>query len=228
MMTLGERLQAAMKGVGKTVGQLADEVDVTREHLSRIIHGENQNPSYQLLLRLARATNTTLGALNGESIDISPQDEHTLTRFRDWVDGKLATIDALSEPNAVIIPELELTVRESRVADRKQRALQTNATPFPDATLFLRAMGDSMRGAGILPGDTLYATTRRRNAMTSALDRIIACRIGDATFVKRLTSHRRRHFLLSAHPRYKAIDIDPDDPRFEILGVVIGRSGSVG
>lgn len=104
---------------------------------------------------------------------------------------------------------------------------QSRQSPFGDASLVLRAIGDSMRDAGILAGDTLYATTRPRNAEDSAIGRIVACRIGDDVFVKRLTSGRQRHLLLSAHPRYRAIEIGPDDPGFVILGVVIGRMGRV-
>ena len=65
-----------------------------------------------------------------------------------------------------------------------------------------------MNGAGILAGDTLYATTKRR-APDEALGQIIACQIGAYAYLKRLTSRRRRHFLLSANPRYRAIEVDP-------------------
>jgi SOS-response transcriptional repressor LexA len=155
---------------------------------------------------------------------MSAEDETALVGFRDWIDGKLATIDALTKPNAEIIPASILAEPAMRIADRGQQSRQS---PFGDASLVLRAIGDSMRDAGILTGDTLYATTRPRSAEDSAIGKIVACRIGDNVFVKRLTSERRRHFLLSAHPRYRAIEIDPEDPKFVILGVVVGRLGRV-
>ena len=227
MMTLGERLEAAIQASGKSRRVIAEEAGMAPETISRIISGENSNPTYQLLIKIARATNTTVGALNGDSIQLSSQDDRALTQFRDWIDSKLATIDALTEPNAVILDTQELTLRESRVADRRRRDLRP-PNPFGDqATLHLRALGESMRGVGILPNDTLYAIPRRRDNPTTSLRRIIACRIGDHVYVKRLTSVRRRHFLLSANPRYLPIEMDPEDPAFVILGIVVGRMGGV-
>lgn len=226
MMTLAEGVNAAIKASGKTAAQVAREAGTSAENISRIVSGENDNPKYQLLVNIARVTKTTVGALNGESIRLSDLDETTLVGFRDWIDGKLATVDALTEPNATVIPQI--AQREMRIADQNHHEAQPPANPFgADANLVLRAIGDSMNGAGILSGDWLYANTRPRNAMSSALGKIVVCRIGDDVFVKRLTSQRRRHFLLSAHPRYRVIDIDPEDPRFTILGVVVGRVGRV-
>ncbi|HYH09181.1 MAG TPA: S24 family peptidase [Thermoanaerobaculia bacterium] len=224
MMTLAQRVKAAIKASGKTAAQVAREVETSRKNVSNIVTGENVNPTYQLLVKIAQATGTTVGVLAGESIQISRADETALTVFREWIDGKLATIDAREHPNAEIVPASELAEPVVRIADALFPPPQKR---FADASLVLRALGDSMRDAGILAGDTLYASTRPRSAAQSALGKIIACRIGDDVFVKRLTSERRRHFLLSANPRYRAIEVAPDDPTFVILGVVIGRAGRV-
>ena len=223
MTTLGQRLGAAIKASGKTAAQVAREAGTTPENVSKIVTGENSNPKYQLLVRLAHAAETTLGALAGESIQMSAEDEAALLAFRGWIDGKLATIDALVEPNAAIMPPSVVRERAMKIADASQQP----STAFGDAGLVLRAMGDSMRDAGILAGDTLYVSTRPRTGAETALGKIVACRIGHDLFVKRLTSERRRHFLLSAHPRYRAIDVDPDDPKFVILGIVVGRAGAI-
>lgn len=225
MVTLGERLEAAIEAAGKTQAEVAKEAGTTPEYISNLVRGSHTNPTYQLLRRIAAAAKTTVGALNGESIQLSLEDDRELTRFRDWIDSKLATIDALTEPNAEILTEHESVVRERRVADRKRDHTVPAALPF-GANLALRAIGESMNGAGILAGDTLYAV-RRRNTTTSALDRIVACKIGDHVFVKQLTSRRRRHFLLSANPRYRAIELDPEDSQFQILGIIVGRSGRI-
>jgi SOS-response transcriptional repressor LexA len=224
MRTLAQRVDAAIKASGKTVAKIAREINATKENIGKIRSGENDNPHYQLLVKLAAATNTTVAALAGESIQISPADRDTLLGFRDWINGKLATIDALSEPNAVIIPASELSEPVARIADA---LFPQPSKRSGDANLFLRAVGDSMRDAGIFAGDVLYVTTQRRNEAESWIGKIIACRIGDDVFVKRLTSERRKHFLLSENPHYRAIDIAPDDPNFRILGIVAGRTGRV-
>jgi SOS-response transcriptional repressor LexA len=115
-------------------------------------------------------------------------------------------------------------MRESRIADRARPRVEH---PFgADVHLVLRAIGDSMIDDGILPNDTLYAIAPDATT-TSAIGKIIACRIHDAVFAKRLVSEHGRRFLVSANPRYRAIAIDADDLRFEILGVVIGRLGRI-
>jgi phage repressor protein C with HTH and peptisase S24 domain len=224
MRTLAQRVDAAIRASGKTGAQVAREIGATKENISKIRSGENDNPHYQLLVKIAAATGTTVGALAGESIQISPSDRDTLLGFRDWIHGKLATIDARSEPNAVIVPPSELAEPVTRIADA---IFRPPSKRFGEATLFLRALGDSMRDAGIYAGDILYVTTQRRASAESWMGRIIAFQLGDDVFVKRLTSERQRHFLLSENPHYRAIDIAPNDPSFKILGVVVGRTGAV-
>jgi len=225
MLTLGQRVEAAISASGKTAAQVAREAGTSARNISTIVTGANANPKYQLLVRIAQATNTTVGALAGESIQLSAGDDAALTAFRDWIDQKLATIDALTEPNATIIPASSTAERSRRIADGSSPSSAPGR--FGDANLVLRAIGNSMRGDGILAGDTLYASTRPRNAEETAEGRIVACRIGEDIFVKRLISQRRQHFLLSAHHRYRPIEISPDDPTFVILGVVVGRTGRI-
>jgi hypothetical protein len=178
-----------------------------------------------LFIRVAQAVGTTVGALLGDSIAISAEDETELLRFRGWIDEKLATIDARREPNAIIVQQLHApsAVRTTRVADRPRQRIDD---PFDaNAQLVLRAVGDSMIGAGILADDTLYATALAPADNAAAVGSIVACRIGDDLFVKRLVSEHQRLYLLSAHPRYKPIRLDPDS--FAILGAVIGRVGKI-
>ncbi|HYR28412.1 MAG TPA: S24 family peptidase, partial [Thermoanaerobaculia bacterium] len=218
-----ERLGAAIKAARKTQAQVASEIGKDRSVVSDIVRGANTNPGYQLLLQLAAAANTTLGALNGESIQLSSEDDETLTQFRDWIDSKLATIDALAEPNARILTDQEWVEAEQRVADRKSGRPSKGAVPF-GANTALRAVGHSMTAAGIVAGDTVYAM-RSSDLDTTALGKIIAFRLGEHVFIKTLTSHRGRHFLRSANPRYRAIEVAPQDPNFVILGIIVGRIG---
>ena len=115
-------------------------------------------------------------------------------------------------------------MRSSRIADHR---LAKNLFD-PNARLQLRAVGDSMIGEGILADDTLYAIPSGPNAATSAIGKVIACRLGDDVFVKRLVSEHRRLFLRSANPRYRAIAVDAKAESLEILGVVVGRVGKIG
>lgn len=223
MFLFAQRLDAAIRASGKTANAIADEAGTSAETISKLRKGKHDNPELQLFIRVAQAVGTTVGALLGDSIAISAEDETELLRFRGWIDEKLATIDARREPNAILVPQIQAqpATRTARVAERPRQKIND---PFDaNGQLVLRAVGDSMNGAGILDDDTLYATAPASD--DAAIGSIVACRIGDDLFVKRLVSEHRRLYLLSAHPRYRPIPVDPNS--FAILGVVISRTGKI-
>lgn len=84
-----------------------------------------------------------------------------------------------------------------------------------------------MLHAGILPGDTIYAMRATPATAKTAAGKIIVCRLGESTFVKRLATEHGRPILLSAHPRYRPIAVATYNAPFEILGIVIGRVGRI-
>jgi transcriptional regulator with XRE-family HTH domain len=224
MSTLAKRVDAAIKASGKTADAIARSLGIARDTVSDIRTGSQTNPTLQVLAGIAYETKTTVGALLGDSIDISAEDEQELLRFRVWIDDKLATIDARQEPNAIILStQAPSETRSSRIAD-----LRLPQHLFdPNARLVLRAVGDSMIGDGILPDDTLYAIPSGPNAATSAIGKMIACRLGEDVFAKRLVSEHRRLFLRSANLRYRSIAVGTKAESFEILGIVVGRAGKI-
>lgn len=85
----------------------------------------------------------------------------------------------------------------------------------PAATFFVRASGDSMLEAGILPGDILIVdrslTARDNSIIIAALD-------GEFT-VKRLRLRQGRTFLYPANNKYQAQEVSKHE-NFQIWGVV--------
>lgn len=73
----------------------------------------------------------------------------------------------------------------------------------PPATFFVRAVGESMLGAGIHDGDLLIVD---RSAEASSGRVIIAALDGELT-IKRLTRRKGRVLLLPENPAYSEIDI---------------------
>jgi SOS-response transcriptional repressor LexA len=219
MRELKDTVDAAILASGKTARAIAEAIGVDENTISRVREGKVLNPGIELLKGIARETGTTVGALLDEQPRaFSPEDERELQRIRGWIDSRLATIDALREPNAAVVAAGAAT-REKRVADQPQ---QRTEHPFgPEAHLVLRALGESMTGDGILPGDLLYATPADP-AQAWPLGRVVACRSAAGIFVKRLVSEHGRRFLVSAHRDYRPIAVDES---FELLGVVLGRSG---
>ncbi len=221
MSTLGELVNAAIRSSGKTGKEIAEAIGVNEMTISRIRQGKEDNPKLQVLIGIARETGAPLAALLGASLQISPEDERQLQQFEGWIQEKLRTIDALGEPNAEILPAKgKLATRERKIADQ----LEFTTPLGVDAHMILRAIGDSMIADGILPDDTLYAVAHQPGE-PMPVGKLVACRIGTEVFVKRLLFDKNRHYLSSAHPRYRPIEVER--LTFEILGVIVGRSGRV-
>jgi transcriptional regulator with XRE-family HTH domain len=220
MRELKDGVDVAIRGSGKTANQIAEALDVDPNTISRVRTGEVLNPGIHLLIGIARETSTTVGELLGEgTLTLSADDERELQRFGDWIDSKLATIDALGEPNAEIVVAAPAATADLRIADKPRQRVDR---PFgSDADLVLRAHGESMIEDGILPGDTLYATPRE-SASEWPVGDVVACRSAHGIFVKRLVTEHGRRYLVSAHRRYRSIAVDAS---FELLGIVVGRVG---
>jgi repressor LexA len=84
----------------------------------------------------------------------------------------------------------------------------------PEDLFALRVKGQSMIGAGILPGDVVIV----RRQPTARSGEIVVARIGDEATVKRLRLRRGR---VELHPENPAFEpIVPEEESFEILGKV--------
>ena len=81
----------------------------------------------------------------------------------------------------------------------------------------LRVRGDSMTGAGIMPGDFVIV---RRQENANAGEMVVALLSDEAT-VKYYRPSRGRVELVAANPAYEPIIVDPQGG-FRILGVVKG------
>lgn len=85
----------------------------------------------------------------------------------------------------------------------------------PSATFFIRVQGESMQDAGILSGDILIVD----RAIPPKSGNIIIARLEESFTVKYFLQKQGHTFLKAANPRYKTIEIFPDD-EFEIWGTV--------
>ncbi len=79
----------------------------------------------------------------------------------------------------------------------------------------LRVKGQSMTGAGILPGDVVLV----RRQPTAESGEIVVARVGDEATVKRLRLQRGRAELHPENPAFAPLV--PDPAELQILGVVI-------
>ena len=85
----------------------------------------------------------------------------------------------------------------------------------PDQLFGLRISGESMVGAGILPGDVVVA----RRQPTAGSGDIVVALVGDEATVKRLRLRGKRVELHPANPDYEILRPDPNE--LKLLGKVI-------
>ncbi|HML95010.1 MAG TPA: translesion error-prone DNA polymerase V autoproteolytic subunit [Thermodesulfobacteriota bacterium] len=104
--------------------------------------------------------------------------------------------------------------------DYAEEGLDLNryVTEHPEATLYARAEGDSMIGAGIFDGDILVVD---KALVNNANGRVITAWYNGHFTVKRLYTDPRlkRSFLISENPKYPPIEIHPETD-FAIWAVV--------
>lgn len=97
----------------------------------------------------------------------------------------------------------------------KRLDLNEHLIQHPAATFFVRAVGDSMLGAGIHNGDLLIVD----RAVEAQVGKTIIAAVHGELTVKRLERKGDRLLLVPANPDYPSVDVT-DGEGFEIWGVV--------
>lgn len=120
----------------------------------------------------------------------------------------------------VEIPLAESTVHAgfpSPADDFMEGSLDLNSLVIrhPEATFFARVEGDSMKDDGIIEGDILVVDKSRE-----PYDGCLAVAFVDGEFtLKRVQIRPDKILLFPANPKYKVIEISPDN-EFAVWGVV--------
>lgn len=97
----------------------------------------------------------------------------------------------------------------------KRLDLNEHLIRHPAATFFVRAVGDSMLGAGIHNGDLLVVD----RALEACAGKVVMAALGGELTVKRLERKGERLFLSPANPDFPSFDVTNRED-FEIWGVV--------
>jgi len=97
----------------------------------------------------------------------------------------------------------------------KRLDLNEHLILHPAATFFVRAVGDSMLGAGIHDGDLLVVD----RAVEPSAGKVVMAALGGELTVKRLERTGERLLLAPANPDYPSFDVTARED-FEIWGVV--------
>lgn len=116
---LGERLRAVREARGFTLDQLSVAAGVSKAHLSRLESGERQ-PSVAVLVELAAALGTRVGALLGEDAAGPPLATFTAAAPRYSAAG-LEIAPASGYPESRALEALRVTVPASRAPSAPAR-----------------------------------------------------------------------------------------------------------
>ena len=104
------------------------------------------------------------------------------------------------------------------IADNRECYITVDRRFLPSVdTFFMRVMGDSMIGRGILEGDYVMVSPSARAKDGD----VVAARVGGEATVKTLTHRGMTIVLEPANAGERSIEVGPKDD-FSILGVVVG------
>lgn len=205
-----ERLRAAVDRSGKKHSVIAMEAGINPATLSRILNGRIR-PALETIGRIAHAVNESPGwLLDEEGCFFSAEEQKQMrkvARFLEDAAMRRMTHRERLQPNAALSSRSEIP------RDYTARG----------ARLVYEAVGDSMSGAGIFDRDLLYVKPTRSTREVSG--RIVVCRYEGAEYVKVLDLRGGRVALLSRNDRYPPMDVRED--RFELVGLVVGRTGLI-
>jgi repressor LexA len=136
-------------------------------------------------------------------------------------DRKARNIEVREELSPQGIPLVGRIAAGSPIMAVENLDASLSTTELYDAderTFALEVDGDSMIGAGILPGD--YVIVDGDGEVGRG--QIAAVRIGDESTVKRMFVEKGEVRLKSENPEYDDIVIDRNSPEFAVYGPVIG------
>lgn len=244
-----DRLIEAIARSGVKRSWLADEAGIGKSTLSRIESGEKEIVDVRLFNRLVRALGQQPSTFLGEPE--SPFLTWDLRRIREAVvllyDKFVRPEPVRAEPNAQFVAGNVSRRRGITVpADPKRIAKRYRAAATPDRETFhdddeapereipahyaglgakhvFKAEGDSMIGIGITSRDILFV--RPEIDAGAANGKVVVCRVAGSEYVKILRLDRGRIHLVSANERYEPRVVDEEVDNFELIGVVVGRSG---
>lgn len=208
-----DRLREAVARSGKKHSVVAHDAGVAPETLSRILNAAHQNPSFETILRIAHAVGENVGWLANERGFFLSSDEQK----------------ELQKAVALLGDVLRATKRRERQAPNAAVVAAPGEIPRAyanrGARLVYEATDDSMIGAGIAEHDLLFVKPLR--SLREAAGRVAVCRISGEDYVKIIDVRGGFIRLLSRNDHYPPIELPESTPRFELTGVVVGRSGAL-
>jgi transcriptional regulator with XRE-family HTH domain len=206
-----ERLRTVVESSGRRQAAIAADAGIAPETLSRILNSPHARPEFETIVRIAHAANENVGWLLDEHGFALSAEELAQVRSAKEVIERTLLKSSHPKRDAGALPNAESVTKRPR------------GVHWPNARLVFRAVGETMTESGIANGDLLFV--RPIKDLRAAAGSVVVCRISGATYVKQLELDAGRIRLISRNPRFAPIDIDEEADGFELIGIVVGRSG---
>ena len=208
-----DRLRQAMARSGKKHSAIAHDAGVAPETLSRILNGAHRSPAFETIVRIAHAVDENVGWLVDERGFVLSRDEQ----------------QQLQKAVGILADALRSAKRRERQPPNAAAIEKPGEIPRPyvnrGARMVYEATDDSMIGAGIAEHDLLFVKPQR--STREALGRVVVCRISGEDYLKVLDVRGGRIRLMSRNDHYPPIELSEHSQRFELVGVVVGRTGTL-
>jgi SOS-response transcriptional repressor LexA len=226
-MDIIDRLHEAVKASGINRKTIARRAKLSESQLSRLLRHQQKRPNIHDIEAILDVIGRSMESLfvPDRAID-ARQALRALTEYVDRHEAPRVTSPreaspkrarrrtarpflAAATPNAVLLEEGRKLPR-TRIPDELWRR---------NAQYAARVVGDSMVGAGIEDGDTVFFRTHTGSKPPRG--QIIVCRVNNTSvYVKQLEIDDDERRLVSANDAYQPIVLQPDD-EVELYGIVV-------
>lgn len=214
-MTLREKLLKLKTENGLTTDALSERSGVPKGTINKLLNGETRNPTAQTLRRLAEALGCELEYLCGKPSDIPGV-------------YRLGDLAAPPHPDLMPVRRRKVPLLGAIAAGRPILCEEEIETAECDGSIqcdfALRVEGDSMTGARILDGDTVFI--RRQDDVDDG--QIAAVIIDDRATLKRVYHIPGGLQLLSENPKYPPMIFTlADHDSIRIIGRAVSFTSAV-
>lgn len=189
---------------------VAMEAGITPATLSNILTGRTSDPSFSVVVAIARAVGEPLAAILDEPSQPLLESERDVLRHAvDILERRLLNSAPLAASGRQPLPEADALPRHEIPPAIQRRG----------ARLAFRTVGDSLSHEGIRDGDVLYV--KPASSVRGANEQLVICRV-DGTLRARKLVATERGVRLQAGGSSIAV---PPDAEFELIGIIVAHLG---
>lgn len=227
---LGRRIKRLLEERGIKQIVVAADLKISEAQVTRILNDRTDMRVGQLEY-FADLLNIPAWALLGNRKSFAVE---LLQATREFVDRVLPMVEpvrsreiseARADARLVTLLRVAATAdNETYEDDPEPRRYEVPAEFYRPRVAGFQVVGDSMSGDGIVSGDVVFT---RPTSEEEAHGEICVCRVNGYRHLKRVFYREGKIELVSSAPKRRSWKLEAESHEFEVLGIVIGRTGRV-